>query len=189
MRNAIYVALGLALLAIAGAFSVHAADLGKPAAAPPAITDPIPDQWTGLYFEGGAVGQFSKGGDKQAVGIVGLGYNYRYRGTPWVVGGLIRYGFSAEGNSDAAVLSFNQPISVAVRMGYLAQPSTMLYGIAGFSKSIDSDFRGPLVGVGAELPVLGMLRLGVEYTAQFDRKFTATDDVVHNIGVFARLPF
>jgi len=187
MRTIAY-AIAAVMLVCIGAVA-HAADLGKPAVAPPAVTDPIPDQWTSLFVEGGMVGQFSKGGDKQAVGIVGLGYNYHYRGTPWVVGGLIRYGFSAEGNSDAAVLSFNQPISVAVRMGYLAQPSTMLYGMAGFSKSIDSDFRGPLVGVGAELPVLGMLRLGVEYTAQFDRKFTATDDVVHNIGVFARLPF
>lgn len=191
MRNAVYATVGLSLLAV-GAFSARAADLGKPAvaaAAPAAAVADIPDQWSGLYFEGGAVGQFMRGGDKQAVGLIGLGYNAHTRGTPWVVGGLVRYGFSADGNRDAAVLTFDQPITVAVRMGYLVQPSTLLYGLAGYSKSLREEFSGPLIGAGIEAPVIGSLRLSLEYGAQFDRTFRADRDVIHNVGIYARLPF
>lgn len=169
---------------------IFAADLGKPAAAPAAVAPaPIPDQWNGLYFEAGAVGQFVKGGEKNAAGIAGIGYNYHAFGNPWVASVMLRYGFSAEGNSDAAVLMFDQPITVAARAGYLVAPSTLIYGLAGYSKSIDTDFAGPVLGLGMEAPVLGSLRLGLEYSAQFDKTLKADADVVHNIGVFARIPF
>jgi opacity protein-like surface antigen len=167
-----------------------AADLGKPAAVAAVAPAPIPDQWSGFYLEGGAAGQFVTGGDKRLIGLGGIGYNYHALGNPFVGSLFARYGFSAEGNSDAAVLTFDQPLTIAVRAGYLVQPSTLLYGLAGYSMSLrGDDFRGPILGVGAEAPVLGSLRLGVEYTAQFDRDFKADKDVVHAIGVFARLPF
>ena len=188
MRTILWAIATSCLIAV-GACNAHAADLGKPATAPAAAIADIPDQWTGLYFEGGTVGQFTKAGDKSAAGLLGIGYNAHTRGTPWVVGALVRYGFSAEGNSDAAVLTFDQPLTGAVRMGYLAYPSTLIYGIAGYAKSLKTDYRGPLAGLGAEFPVLGSLRLGIEYTAQFDRSFKADADVIHNVGVFARLPF
>lgn len=168
---------------------VLSADLGKPAAAPAAVAPaPVPDQWNGMYFEFGAVGQFMNG-EKNAAGLAGIGYNYHAFGNPWVVGAFLRYGFSAEGNSDAAVLTFDQPLTAAIRAGYLVAPSTLLYGLAGYSKSLKDDFKGPILGFGAEAPVFGSLRIGVEYTAQFDKTFKADSDIVHEVGVFARLPF
>lgn len=168
---------------------ILAADLGKPAAAPAAVAPaPIPDQWNGMYFEFGAVGQFMNG-EKNAAGLAGIGYNFHTIGNPLVVSAFLRYGFSAEGNSDAAVLTFDQPLTAAIRAGYLVSPSTLIYGLAGYSKSLDTDYRGPLIGAGIEAPVLGTLRLSLEYSAMFAKTFKADADVVHNIGVFARLPF
>lgn len=180
--------LTMAVLASAAGLT-NAADLGKPAPAPVAAPEPVADQWKGLYVEFGGAGQFAKGGEKNAAGKIGAGYNYHVFGNPFVASLFVRYGFSAEGNSDAAVLTFDQPITVAARVGYLALPSTLLYGLAGYSKSINTDFSGPLIGVGAEAPVLGNLRLSLEYTAQFDKTMKASADVVHEIGVYARLPF
>lgn len=189
-RTAIYTAILGLFVAVAGCTSIKAADLGKPAAAPAAVAPaPVPDQWSSWYVEFGGVGQFAAGNQKNAAGKAGIGYTYHALGNPWVVGAFARYGFSAEGNSDAAVLTFDQPITGGVRLGYLVQPSTYLYGLAAFSKSIDTNFQGPVLGLGAETPVLGTLRLAVEYNAQFDRDFKATKDVVHEIGLFARLPF
>lgn len=124
---------------------VLSADLGKPAAAPAAVAPaPVPDQWNGMYVEFGAVGQFMNG-EKNAAGLAGIGYNYHAFGNPWVVGAFLRYGFSAEGNSDAAVLTFDQPLTAAIRAGYLVAPSTLLYGLAGYSKSLKDDFKGPIL--------------------------------------------
>ena len=189
MRKLI-IALTMAVLAsAAGLTSATAADLGKPAPAPLVIPDPVKDQWTGLYVEFGAAGQFMKGGEKNAAGLAGIGYNFHTIGNPLVVSAFLRYGFSAEGNSDAAVLTFDQPLTAAIRAGYLVSPSTLIYGLAGYSKSLDTDYRGPLIGAGIEAPVLGTLRLSLEYSAMFAKTFKADADVVHNIGVFARLPF
>lgn len=186
--------LTMAVLASAAGLNIPAiaADLGKGPAPAPVVAAPAPvaDQWHGFYVEAGGGGQFVKGGDKTPVGAAGIGYNYHAFGNPWVGGVFARYGFSAEGNSSSAVLTFDQPFTVAVRMGYLVQPSTLIYGLAGYSKTLNgSDFRGPLVGFGAEAPIFGSLRLAVEYNAQFDRDFKTTSDVAHNIMAFARLPF
>lgn len=190
-RTAIYTAVFGLFVAVAACTSIKAADLGKPAAAPAAVApEPVPDQWRSWYVEAGGVAQFMKGGDKNLAGLGGIGYTYHAFGNPFVGGIFARYGFSAEGDSNSAVLTFDQPLTVAVRGGYLVLPSTLLYGLAGYSKSLNGqDFRGPIVGLGAEAPVLGSMRLAVEYSAQFDRDFKATSDVVHNIGVFARIPF
>ena len=189
-RDVFYAVIG-GFLMVFGATYAKAADLGgKPAAAPAAVAPaPVPDQWSSWYVEFGGVGQFAAGNQKNAAGKAGIGYTYHALGNPWVVGAFARYGFSVEGNSDAAVLTFDQPITGGVRLGYLVQPSTYLYGLAAYSKAIDSNFHGPVLGLGAETPVLGSLRLAVEYNAQFDRDFKATKDVVHEIGLFARLPF
>lgn len=191
-RTAIYTAVLGLFVAMAASVHVKAADLGKPVAAAPAavVAAPVPDQWSSWYVEAGAGGQFIKGGDKNLAGFAGIGWNTHALGNPWVVGAFLRYGFSMEGNSDAAVLTFDQPATLAIRGGYLVAPSTLLYGIAGFSKSIKGpDFQGPILGLGAEAPILGSLRLAAEYTAQFDRDFKADRDVAHNIMLFARLPF
>lgn len=192
-RTAIYTAVLGLFVAVAATAHVKAADLGgKPAekaAAAAAIAD-VPSQWRSWYIEAGGVAQFARGGDKNLAGMGGIGYTYHAIGNPWVGGVFARYGFSAEGNSNSAVLSFDQPLTLAARAGYLVLPSTLLYGLAGYSKSLNgADFRGPVVGLGAEAPVLGNIRLAVEYSAQFDRTFKADADVVHNIGVFARIPF
>lgn len=190
-RDAFFAVIG-GFLMVLGATYAKAADLGgKPAAAPAAVApEPVPDQWRSWYVEAGGVAQFMKGGDKNLAGLGGIGYTYHALGNPFVGGIFARYGFSAEGDSNSAVLTFDQPLTVAVRGGYLVLPSTLLYGLAGYSKSLNGqDFRGPIVGLGAEAPVLGSMRLAVEYSAQFDRDFKATSDVVHNIGVFARIPF
>lgn len=188
MRKIILAFTMAVLASAAGLTSATAADLGKPAPAPLVIPDPVKDQWTGLYFEFGAAGQFMKG-EKNAAGLAGIGYNFHTIGNPLVVSAFLRYGFSAEGNSDAAVMTFDQPLTAAIRAGYLVSPSTLIYGLAGYSKSLDTDYRGPLIGAGIEAPVLGTLRLSLEYSAMFDKTFKADADVVHNIGVFARLPF
>jgi hypothetical protein len=194
-RTATYLAVLGGFLMVAAATGAKSADLGKPAPAGPAniaamIPAAVPDQWTGAYLEGGAAAAFIKGGDKALHGLGGLGYNYHALGNPFVGSIFARYGFSAEGNSDAAVLTFDVPLTVAVRAGYLIQPSTLLYGLAGYSKSLKGDdFKGPILGLGAEAPVFGSLRLAVEYNAQFDKDFKADKDVVHSIGLFARLPF
>jgi len=191
-RTALYLAIGTLWGAIAfGSHVARAADLGKPTvAAVLAAPAPIPDQWKGFYLEGGAAAAFVKGGDKALLGLGGIGWNYHALGNPFVGSVFARYGFSAEGNSDAAVLTFDVPLTVAARFGYLAAPSTLLYGLAGYSISLNnSDFKGPVLGLGAEAPVLGSLRLAVEYTAQFDKDFKADADVIHSIGLFARLPF
>ena len=186
--------LTTAMLALAAGLNIPAiaADLGKPAAPAPVVAAPAPvaDQWHGFYLGAGGGGQFTKGGGKALIGAGEIGYNYHAFGNPWVGGALIRYGFSAEGNSSSAVLAFDQPLTVAIRAGYLVQPSTLIYGLAGYSKTLNgSDFRGPLVGIGAEAPIFGSLRLAVEYNAQFDRDFKTSQDVAHNIMAFARLPF
>jgi opacity protein-like surface antigen len=188
MRKIILAFTMAVLASAAGLTHASAADLGAPKTVAAAIPEPVKDQWTGLYFEFGAAGQFMKG-EKNAAGLAGIGYNYHTFGNPLVVGVFLRYGFSAEGNSDAAVLSFDQPLTAAIRAGYLVAPSTLIYGLAGYSKSLDTDYRGPLIGAGVEAPVLGSLRLSLEYSAMFDKTFKADADVVHNIGVFARLPF
>ena len=104
----IILAFTMAVLALAtGLTHATAADLGKPAPAPLVIPDPVKDQWNGMYFEFGAAGQFMKG-EKNAAGLAGLGYNFHTFGNPLVVSAFLRYGFSAEGNSDAAVLTFDQ---------------------------------------------------------------------------------
>ena len=191
-RTATYLAIGALFGAIAmGSHVAKAADLGKPTEKPAAVAPaPVADQWTGAYAEFGAGAQFVKGGDKALVGAVGLGYNYHAFGNPFVASIFARYGATMEGNDNSAVLSFDQPLTVAIRAGYLIQPSTLLYGLAGYSKTINgADFRGPILGLGAEAPVFGSLRLAVEYTAQFDRDFKTDRDVAHNIMAFARLPF
>ena len=192
-RTAIYIAIGALFGAIAmGSHVAKAADLGKPVAEKAAAVAPAPvaDQWTGFYLEGGGGAQFSRGGDKALIGAGGIGYNYHAFGNPFVASIFARYGATMEGNDNSAVLSFDQPLTVAIRAGYLVQPSTLLYALAGYSKTLNgTDFKGPIVGIGAEAPILGSLRLAVEYTAQFDRDFKADRDIAHNIMMFARLPF
>ena len=189
-RDVFYAVIG-GFLMVFGATYAKAADLGgKPAAAPAAVApEPVKDQWVGPFVQFGGGADFVKSGDKAATGVFGIGYSHRQFGSPIVVSVLARYGFSAEGNSDSAILTFDVPITLAARIGYLAQPSTQVYGIAGFSKSINNDFQGPMVGIGAETPVFGSLRLGLEYTAQFDRSFKADKDVINQIRALATIPF
>ena len=189
-RTAIYTAVVGLFMAVAACTSIKAADLGgKPAAAPAAVAPaPVPDQWTAPFVEFGIGGQFAKGGEKNMVATVGIGYTYHALGNPWVPGVFARYGASIEGRDDSAVLRFDQPITAGVTLGYLVFPSTRVYGIAGYSKSIDTDFQGALVGLGISFPVFGQLRFGAEYTAQFD-KFKADSDVVNEVRVMTAIPF
>ena len=188
-RDVFYAVIG-GFLMVFGATYAKAADLGKPAAAPAAVAaEPVKDQWVGPFVQFGGGADFVKSGDKAATGVFGIGYSHRQFGSSIVVSVLARYGFSAEGNSDSAILTFDVPITLAARIGYLAQPSTQIYGIAGFSKSINNDFQGPMVGIGAETPVFGSLRLGLEYTAQFDRSFKADKDVINQVRALATIPF
>lgn len=188
-RTAIYTAVVGLFMAVAACTSIKAADLGKPAAVPAAVAPaPVPDQWTAPFVEFGIGGQFAKGGSKNAVATVGIGYTHHALGNPWVPGVFARYGASIEGRDDSAVLRFDQPITAGVTLGYLVAPSTRVYGIAGYSKSIDTDFQGALVGLGISLPVFGSLRLGAEYTAQFD-KFKADSDVVNEVRIMTAIPF
>lgn len=174
------------------ATATYAADLGKPAVAAPAtlvamLPAAVPDQWTGLYFEGGYASRFTDTSKHTATGKIGIGYTYHALGNPWVGGVFARYGFSIDGDSDAAILTFDQPVTLGARIGYLVQPSTYLYGVFGYSFGKDND-KGAILGLGAEAPVLGKLRLALEYHAQFE-DFKASSDVIHEIGLYARIPF
>lgn len=190
-RTAIYLAIGALFGAIAmGSHIARAADLGKPTVAA-VISAPaaVPDMWSAPYLEFSAAGQFAKGGNKNAAATVGLGYTYHAMNNPWVPGVFARFGASVEGNNESAVLQFDQPITAGVTLGYLVMPSTRIYGVLGYSKSISSDFRGPVLGAGFHLPVFGNLRLGMEYTAQFDRNFKADNDVVNEVRAMIQIPF
>lgn len=171
---------------------ILAADLGgKPAAAPAAVAPaPVPDMWTAPYIEFGISGQFAKGSsEKNAALTVGLGYTYHAMGNPWTPGVFAKIGASVEGFDDSAVLRFDQPITAGLTLGYLVSPSTRVYGIAGYAKALDTDFMGPVLGVGVSLPVFGNLRLGGEYTATFDRNFKADKDVINEFRVMMAIPF
>lgn len=169
---------------------ILAADLGKPAAAPVAVAPAaIPDMWTAPYMEFGFAGQFAKGSEKNAALTIGIGYTHHAMGNPWTPGVFAKIGASVEGFNDSAVLRFDQPITAGVTLGYLVSPSTRVYGIAGYAKALDTDFMGPVLGVGVSLPVFGNLRLGGEYTATFDRNFKADKDVVNELRAMIQIPF
>ena len=161
--------------------AVMAADLGKPTVAA-VISAPaaVPDMWTAPYIEFGVAGQFAKGNNKSAVVSVGLGYTYHAMGNPWTPGVFARAQASVEGFDDSAVFRFDQPFSAGVTLGYLVSPSTRVYGILGYSKSFDAKFEGPMLGLGVSLPMFGTMRIGGEYTAQFDA-FKADSNVANEI--------
>ena len=138
------------------ATAASAADLGKPAAAPIPIADipPLGDQWTGPYIEGGIAGRYFEG-EKVGMATAGIGYNYRPSiNIPTVVGAFARYGFSVEGRESSALLTFDQPWTIGARAGYLVQPSTLIYGLGGYSQGRDLD-KGWIVGMGIEQMMLG----------------------------------
>lgn len=190
-RTALYAGLGAVFVAIAAVTGAKGADLGKPVAAAPAavVAAPVPDQWQGAFIEAGAGGAFAKGGNKELLGRIGAGYNFHAFGNPFVGGVFAYYGAKMEGHSDSAMLTFDEPLTVGARAGFLIQPSTYLYGTFGYSKSINgADFKGPVVGFGIEVPSIGNIKLGLEYQAQFAEKFKIDDETRHAVMLLARIP-
>lgn len=181
--RAMLIALGFVLATVSAAL---AADKGGAPAAPIPVAD-IPalgDQWTGPYIEGGFAGRYFEG-EKVGMGVAGIGYNFRPSiNIPTVIGAFARYGFSVEGRDSSALLTFDQPWTIGARAGYLVQPSTLIYGLGGYSQGRDLD-KGWIVGAGIEQMMLGKFSVGPEYHAQF----ITGGDVIHEIGVFARMKF
>lgn len=178
--RAFLIALGFVLATITSAV---AADKGGPTAPIPiADIPPLGDQWIGFYVEGGIAGRYFEG-EKVGMATAGIGYNYRLA-SPIVLGAFARYGFSVEGHDSSALLTFDQPWTIGARAGYLVQPSTLIYGLGGYSQGRDLD-KGWIVGLGIEQMMLGKFSIGPEYHAQF----VTGGDIIHEVGLFARMKF
>ena len=173
------------------ATATFAADLGKLAVAPPATTvamfPAVPDQWRGCYVEAGAAGRFIKSDDRAATGSGGLGCTFKADGNPVVGGIFARYSFSLDADTSAAVLTFDQPVTVAASAGYLIQPNTRLYILGGYSIGKGDD-KGFIAGFGAETVVYKTLSLAAEFHTQFT-DLSGKDEQIHSIGLYVRHRF
>ena len=71
-----------------------------------------------------------------------------------------------DAKSDSALISFNQPITIGARAGYLVLPSTMVYGLAGYSLGKGDD-KGFIAGGGIEHFVTKNMSMALEYHNEF----------------------
>lgn len=186
MRTIAY-AIAAALLIAVGACTSHAADLGKPAAAPPAtLAEAIPDQWRNCNLETGA-GQRRANGEHITVASVGVGCNFKANENPFMTGVFARYGMRLDTKGDSALVTFDQPITVGLRAGYMVMSNTQIYAMGGYmwNPKVDQD-RGFTVGLGLEQIIWKNLRIAPEYSLQFADN---GDTKVHNFGLYLRAPF
>lgn len=162
---------------------------------PPVVVAPVAAAWQGAYV-GGALG-YAFGGDVRIgqnisgvqTGDLGkaelsganltLRAGYRWQRDRWVVGPELSYMIGDVKDSFDMVGggSFESKVdnllAIKMKTGYLVNPETLVYGIAGWQKgnftyenngnSIDYDADGYVVGLGAERRINDRMSLTAEY--------------------------
>lgn len=167
-----YRRLAAALLAVLPT-SVIAADLGGPKEATPAPASVFrPYTPASCYVQAlasSSVTAFKSPGTVTVsgtdfAGVGGIGCDYRMERI--VLGAVARY----EHRMDSLdILHANRAWTVAARLGYMLNPGTMAYGLAGITQTTfqagtdKTDARGLLLGAGLEIDLGAGLALTAEY--------------------------
>lgn len=162
---------------------------------PPVVVAPVAAAWQGAYV-GGALG-YAFGGDDdigqevngRQLGDLGsaelsganltLRGGYRWQRDRWVVGPELSYmmGDIKDSFNLAAGGSFESKVdnvlALKLKTGYLVNPETLVYGIAGWQKgnftydnngrNVDYDADGYVVGFGAERRINERMSVTAEY--------------------------
>lgn len=186
-RNAIAVLVGLAVATmIVSAFTpskAHAANLDSPVTRAQAAAENPTNPWTGFHIDGivgmaasstevGGILSLSSDG---AIGGLGLGYDYQFPGTHFVVGVMADYIWPDLSTAlGPTKVDLKGEWSVAGRAGVAISNKALVYVLAGFTQShasatigLPDKFDGKVVGGGIEALVSPAFSVGLEYRAIF----------------------
>ena len=182
MRS-LFVLVGFLLATVSSALG---ADLGSP---PKTVAEALPaaPTWRNCAVEvaGGARAAKVAGSyEKIAIAAVGGTCSYNMPGSPFVMSLFVSYAMQLDTDSESALLTFNQPVTAGLRVGYAVQPNLQLFGSLGYAYGKDDD-RGIVPGVGLDLKVSNSFHLVGQYQAQL----TNDDITIHQILIGPKFTF
>jgi outer membrane immunogenic protein len=169
--NGFYIGAGIGAGSVTHDTSVSVSDYG------------IPIRSSSEGGDGGSFELFGLNGvgGQGAFGTITIGYDRVIR-PGWVLGVFADYDFGSSISTDVSLFGFGASIdqnytwAVGARLGFLANPGTLIYGTAGYTETEfdflglkTQDFGGYFVGAGIETFLRDNVTLKLEYRyAQFD---------------------